>query len=653
MRHHFLSTLFKRLFLLLTISTPFFLVAQKPADFGIKSKKAMELYLEGRQQAQYRDYNKAKSLYLEAVKLEPDFADANFALGEAACALRKFEDAYAYMDKANSSARKDNFPTLPFFLGKSAFYLGKYAEAETHLAAFIKNPKGLKVYLDEANALYPKSKFAAEGVKNPVKFAPINLGENINSDGEEYLPFLTADDRTLLFTSKRPESTGGFNSQYREYPEDVYISEYNNRVWDTAFNVGPPINTDGYEGAASITQDGKVVFFAAETLSGYGGYDLFFAIKTAKGWGTPKNLGPNINTEAWESQPFLSPDGKTLYFSSKRKGGFGQEDIWYSTWENGQWTPAKNIGKPLNTPGSEQCPFIHADGRTMYFSSDFHPGFGMQDIFVTYLSADSGWSTPKNMGYPLNTTAHEGNIFVNTKGTRGFINSNREGGFGGNDLYEFMLDEGYRPQISTFLRGVSRDSITQAPIPARIKLVDIQTGDTVRMVYSNKNDGKFLMSLPMNREYAAFAEAQGYMFAGRHFYLKDLPEDIYFDIFIDLPPIRKNQEIVLHNIFFSTGSFLLQPASFVELDLLVTYLQKNPKMKIEVQGHTDNVGSDESNLNLSQNRANAVREYLVSKGIQGERVAAMGYGENQPITTNDTEEGRAQNRRTAFKITDI
>lgn len=640
--------------------------AQKPSDFGIKSSKALKLYMEGKEWTRARDYVKAAELYKEAIKLEPTFADANFAAGEALWAKKKYEEAAPYFEAVKASSRADVFGQTNSLLGDCYFLSGQYANAIPCYEAFIQNPKGLKVHLENAQRNLPRAKFAAEAIQHPVDFSPINLGSNINSQDRDYLPFLTADDRTLLWTSHRPETTGGFNNEHRDYPEDIFFSEFKEGKWQAAVNIGAPINTADYEGAASITQDGKVVFFAADYPTGLGNYDLYFSTFANGKWTTPENMGESVNSNGWDSQPFLAPDGKTLYFSSRRSGGVGDKDIWFTKWENGKWSKAKCLTAPINTIGAEQCPFIHADGRTMYYSSDYHPGFGGDDLFVAYFDEKTGWSVPKNMGYPLNTAANEGNIFVNTKGTRGFINSDRPGGFGKDDLYEFILDADYRPQISTFLRGITKDTVSKKPVQARIKLVDVATGDTVRAMTSSKTDGKFLMSLPMNKEYAAFAEAPGYIFTSKNFYLKDLPEDIYFDISIDMIPIPKPTPVsapavvpptpvivTLNNIFFTTGSYDLKPESFIELDLLKGYLQKNPKMKIEIQGHTDNVGTEDKNLALSQNRADAVRNYLLSEGIPAERITSVGYGETQPIAPNDTAENRAKNRRTAFQILEM
>lgn len=637
---------------------------EKPADYGIKSKKALEFFLEGREWTRVRDYVKAAELFKKAIELEPDFGDAHFALGESLWAKKKYEEAIPHFEKTKSSSRAGLFGILNALLGDCYYYTSQYQNALECYSDYLNNPKGLKIYQDNAQKNLPKAQFAVTAIQKPVSFSPVNLGANINTVGREYLPFLTADDNILLFTAHREETTGGFSLEHKDYPEDIYFSEYKDQKWQPAQNIGAPINTAEYEGAASITQDGKVVFFAGDYKNGLGNYDLYYSVRANGKWTTPINMGPEVNSDGWDSQPFLAPDGKTLYFSSRRRGGVGEKDIWVTRWENGKWTKAQNLGAPINSLGNEQCPFIHADGRTMYYSSDYHPGFGGDDLFVSYMQ-EGQWQTPQNMGYPLNTSANEGNIFVNTKGAKGYINSDRKGGYGLDDLYEFVLDERFRPQISTFLRGFTRDSITSVPLACRIKLVDVETGDTVRAMTSGKGDGRFLMSLPMNREYAAYAEAPGYIFTSKHFYLKDLTEDIYFDLTISLlplpPPVLPQEPVkpikpvvvILNNIFFDYGKYELKKESYVELSVLLGYLTQSPKMKIEIQGHTDNTGSEESNLTLSQRRAESVRQYLLSNGVAQGRVTAVGYGESQPIGSNDTEAGRAQNRRTAFQILEM
>lgn len=646
----------KYLLLALLISLAgFSLFAQKPkpSDFGIKSKKSLAYYLEGKQQAQWRDWYKSMEAYRAAIELEPDFAHAHFELGVSTLVKTEYEEALEHLERAYE-LRPTEFPPIAFYLGEAYFFNAKYEEAAEMYVQFLNVGRARKQQLEIAKRRLRKAGFASEAIKRPVAFDPINLGSKINTDRDEYLPYLTADDQMLLFTSRRPESMGGFNPRLKDYSEDFYFCKWEDGEWTAASNLGPPINTSENEGASFLTPDGKTIYFTAcNREGGMGSCDIYVSYQDGDTWSEPENLGPMINTRGWESQACLSHDGNTLYFSSSRPGGRGGRDLWFSKRVNGKWIAAENMGNVINSQGNEDAPFLHADGISLYFSSDFHPGFGSKDLFVSYQKDDGDWTSPENLGYPLNTVSEESNIFVSANGKRGFINSYREGGLGRSDIYEFTLDERIRPKVATFLRGVTRDSITHTPVQALIRLVDVESGDTVRQVLSGRSDGKFLMSLPLDKQYAAFVEAKGYLFTSKSFYLKQVVEDTYFDLVIDLIPIRKGVEVVLRNIFFESSKYELQETSEAELQFLFHYLETNPSIRIEIQGHTDNVGGESENLRLSQNRADAVREHLISKGIPASRIEANGYGETQSVASNDTEEGRARNRRTQFKIVDL
>lgn len=642
------------LILLTGITTYTFAQKPKPEDFGIRSKKAMNLYLDGMAYAQRRMRNEANAAFEEAVEIEPDFAHAHFQLGTNAYAKKDFEAALPHLEKANEIAPQE-FRAIGFYLGEVYFESEEYAKAAEQYESFLKLRQGRPQDIRKATLYLRHARFAAEAIKNPVSFNPVNMGENVNSEYEDYIPYMTADDNYLLFVSRRPESVGGYIQAFRGYSEDFYYCEYDGNQWSPAKNLGPPINTELNEGASAITQDGKRIYYTAcNQPEGFGDCDLYYAVLQEDGsWSEGINLGPAINTRNKETQPALSHDGKTLYFSSGRPEGFGLGDIWYSELVDGKWTEAKNMGDQINTPGHEDGPFIHADGVSLYFSSNFHPGFGRSDLFVSYKDEKGNWGQPQNLGYPINTVGNETNLFVNTRGDRGLITADREGSLGKTDLYEFSMDERIRPRIATFLRGIVKDSITDAPVYARLDLIDVERGDTIREAFSSKTNGRFLMSLPLEREYAAFVQAKGYLFKSQHFYLKNLPEDTYFDLIIDMVPLKKDKQVVLQNIFFETGKYELKATSDAELQFLTYFLRTNPGISIEIQGHTDDVGSDEANLTLSRNRAKAVKEYLIGQGIPETRIEANGYGESKPRVPNDSDENRALNRRTEFKILSI
>ncbi|MEL6673607.1 MAG: OmpA family protein [Bacteroidota bacterium] len=630
------------------------LMAQKvkPADFGIESKKALKLYQEGMELTMVRDRVGAINKFKEALALEPAFSHAHFQIGVNAYVKKRYEEALEHLEKVKQPYAA-SFRMLPFYLGVAYFFNSKYAEAEPQLAAFLENPIGRRQDLAVAERLLSHAKFAKEAIKEPVAFAPQNLGNNINTQWNDYFPWLTADDEYLIYTSYRPTSQNVNGRPARRLNEDFYAARKKGDSWEQGQNIGQPINTLENEGAASVTQDGKMIFFTAcNRPGGRGDCDLYFSRREGKGWSEPTNLGPNVNSDSWDGQCCLSGDGKTLYFASNRPGGQGGRDIWFTEFTGNYWTPAQNLGDLINSAGNEDAPFLHADGKTLYFSSDLHPGFGAEDLFVSYLDENDSWSAPRNLGYPLNTVAVESQIFVSANGRQAFINSDREGGQGGSDIYEFEMDQRNRPQRATFLRGVTVDSLTRVPVYSRIRLIDVESGDTIRTIFSGRSDGKFLMSLPLNKEYAAFVEAKGYLFTSQNFYLKQIEEETYFDLTIPLLPIRKEVSVVLNNIFFESGSYELAPNSGVELRFLVDYMRRNPGLRIEIQGHTDDVGSDQDNLVLSQNRAESVRSYLIQQGVPANRIEAKGYGESQPVSGNITDEDRARNRRTEFKILD-
>lgn len=635
----------------LILAAPALMAQDSPRDFGIKSKKALQFYEEGMQQSRWRAHREAAKAFEAALQLEPDFAHARLQLGITAIQLKMYEQAVDQLVKAKE-IQPEAFPTLDYYLGLAAFADEQYGLAADAFQQFLQRGAGRPEEQTRARNQLKHALFAAEAIRHPVPFEPVNLGPEVNTQYHEYLPYLTADNGLLLFTSRRPESVGGYQAMLRDFSEDFFTARLNEQgSFGAVENLGVPINTEDNEGAAAMSQDGKlIVFTACNRPGGIGNCDLYVSVRTGKGWSEPMNVGPAVNSDGWDSQPCLSHDGKTLYFSSARPGGIGGRDIWASQWTGQEWGPAVNLGEPVNSPGNEDAPFLHADGLTLYFSSDYHPGFGGQDLFVSYRNEGGTWADPINLGYPLNTSAEESNIFVATNGREGFANSDRAGGMGGSDLYRFTIPEAVRPEISTFVRGMVLDSLTSVPVYAAIQVVDVETGDTLRDVRSDRADGRFLMSLPGGRNYAAFVQAPKYLFASQHFSLTDLAEGTYFDLTIRLKPIQEGMQMRLPNLFFESGKWELLPSSDAEITALSEFLQRNPQIRIEIQGHTDNVGSDTDNLALSQRRAEAVKQALVATGIQPERLNARGYGENVPVETNDTEEGRASNRRTEMKV---
>ncbi len=421
--------------------------------------------------------------------------------------------------------------------------------------------------------------------------------------------------------------------------------------WDKAFRLTGSINTPQNEGAQNISQDGNwLVFTGCNRPDGFGSCDIYISYLTNDGWSEAINLGGKINSDQWDSQPCLSPDKRDLYFSSRRFGGYGGSDLYVSHLQaNGRWSEPENLGPEINTAGDESAPFIHADNQTLYFTSTGLPGYGEEDLFVVRKGDDGKWGKPLNLGYPINTISHEGTLFIAADGKTAYYASDRSEGKGGLDIYSFEMREDLRPAKTLWVKGKVFDQKTSAGLPSTVELIDLASKQIISRVQTDET-GNYLITLPVGKDYAFNVARRGYLFYSDNYSLKEKAPDSTYQKDIPLQPIEVNAAIVLRNIFFDFNKYDLKPESQVELDKVVQLLQENPTVKVQIEGHTDNVGSATDNQKLSENRAKSVVTYLNSKGIRLERLIAKGFGATKPIADNKTEEGRAQNRRTELKI---
>jgi outer membrane protein OmpA-like peptidoglycan-associated protein len=471
-------------------------------------------------------------------------------------------------------------------------------------------------------------------------FAPQNLGDSINTKFLEYLPSVTVDGNTLLFTRRVNNSN-----------EDFFISTKKQNSWSKAVALPGELNTSVNEGAPSISQDGKQIVFAANYGNeGEGNFDIYTSFLNKTGWGPKLNAGRNINTEYWETQPCLSPDKKTLYFVASDPSGFGGSDIYVSTLQtNGRWSEARNMGAGINTAADEGSPFIHADNQTLYFTSRGHQGYGANDVFVVRKQKDGSWSKPLNLGYPVNTIDEEGGLIIASDAKTVFFSSDGWDSRGGLDIFTFELPVHVRPFKTLWVKGNVFDKKTKLGLPSSVELIDLATAQTISNVQTDE-EGNYLITLPVGKNYAFNVNRKGYLFYSENFMLLQKENDSAYNINIALIPIEVNASIVLKNIFFDTKKAELKSESIAELDKLVQLLKENPTLKIEIDGHTDNVGRPADNLLLSNNRAKSVINYLLSKGIAVSRLAFKGFGATKPVADNTSEKGRAQNRRTELKV---
>jgi outer membrane protein OmpA-like peptidoglycan-associated protein len=365
----------------------------------------------------------------------------------------------------------------------------------------------------------------------------------------------------------------------------------------------------------------------------------------------PINLGNTINSKSWDAQVSIAVDGRTLVWSSNREGGFGDQDLWISRKnEKGFWTDAKNLGNIINTEGNEYSPFLHPDGKTLYFSSNNHsPRIGGIDIYKSTLNENGTWTKPENLGYPINTEKNDLYYVQTPSGLKGYFASDREGGFGLYDIYEINYPQEKKSSLITYVGYVVNEE-TKEPIEAKIKVEDVDSSSLVGEYVSNSASGKFVVILTPGRNYSMTISKDDYLFYSENFNTTDTADFQEIKKEVVLQKIKEGKKIVLNNIFFETGKSELTESSALEIGKLYDLMIQNPKINVEISGHTDNVGGDAQNMKLSFDRAKVVVETLVSKGIPENRMIAKGYGKNQPVAPNDTPENKQLNRRTEFKI---
>ena len=485
--------------------------------------------------------------------------------------------------------------------------------------------------------------------------SPVNLGPGVNAKSDDLIDCISPDGSLLVFSR-----TGDTRNIGSSEERDVWFSvRQPDGSWGEATNPGAPLNTATHNFGVAITQDLNTLFMQGVyngdgTSSTSGGVSE--SHRTTGGWSMPgvipiekyQNDGGVVNTH-------ISADGNVLVLSIEDDNSLGDNDLYVcfrqTVGTKSSWTQPVNLGPTINTQGLEMGPFIAADGKTLYFSSNGHPGYGGRDLYVSVRKDDTwtNWSPPKNLGKPINTDEHETFFQVTAKGDSGYYTSTKNS-VGESDIWSIALPEGARPEAVTMIRGRVLDAETMQPIGASVVYEELPSGLVVGTARSDSSTGSYRVALGKGKNYGVHAESDGYYPLSETFDLREL--EAYSEVQKDLllTPIRDKVSIRLNNLFFDTGKFDLREESFPELDRLSAFLAANAKIRIELQGHTDNVGNTVSNKKLSQDRVNSVRQYLLSKNVDGSRLVAMGYGEIKPIDSNDTEEGRQRNRRVEFQI---
>lgn len=611
-----------------------------------QSTKSKKLYEKGEKALSERQFLEAQNYLRKSIDVDPTNGDSYYLLAYLNILDKKYEEARELYSALMKCCGEDSkFMLAHLSLAEYEWSLGHYEVAIKYAESFLAFNPNKKKYreIKNANKIVASSKFALENIGNVLPYSPINIGKQVNVKEQQYFPALTANGKEMYFTARDARTD-----------ENIYKINFFNKEWSSPKEV-VELNTVFNEGTCAISADGTVMIFTScestKERMGYGSCDLFISRKIGDLWSKPENLGPNVNSSEWDSQPSLSADGRTLYFVSDRRGGHGRKDIWVSTLDdNEEWTIAENLGQPINTSEDDISPYIHANGNTLYFSSEGHLGFGGLDLFKSEKS-DNIWNEPTNLGYPINDHGEQVSLVVSADGKKGYFSKEYiSGNSRTSEIVAFDLPIQVVPKsLSTYLQGIVYDATTKEPIKASLELKLLNNEKTESKVTSDAKTGKYLIVLNQDEEYALYISKPGYLFQSLTFDMHNAGIDgKTLDIFLER--VAHGINITLSNIFFNSNEYILQEKSSVELEKIKQFMLLNPQVQVEISGHTDDIGSAQYNLDLSQKRAEAVTSYLIQEGISKERLKAIGYGEQKPIAENSTEKGRSENRRIEFEI---
>ena len=630
--------------------------AQPGRGANITNSKAKSLYDKAVEQSRARDFYKAVETLNQLNQKFPSFGEPYLMKGSLLKAMGDNRGAMAAYREGLNKVPADAVHSAEYqLLGDLALSYGDYQTAADAYRQLLKVAPKTYRNLAKSERQLRTCEFAQEAMRHPVGEAPTRLPSPLNAFKFQYFPALTADNRFLLFTGRPSDSSG----------EDLYISRQSKDGQPGEPQpISPVINSSFNEGAGTISGDGKTLVFAScDRPRAIGNCDLYISRRTGNNWSPPQNLGSNVNSVEWDSQPSLSADGRTLYFTSTRRGGQGQEDLYVTTLQtDGSWSPAQNLGAPVNTPGKDMAPFIHASGTTLYYVTDGLVGMGGLDVFRCEKNPVGGsWSEPRNLGYPLNTFENEASLFIASDNQRGFCSRTRLSQEPGTnvrlvrerpvELFSFSVPNQVKArETSTYTQGRVFDAITKKPLKAEVKLYDLDTDALTQFVTSDPEYGDYTVVLNEGHQYAMYAAADKYLLKSLSFDYSDQHSFNPLTLDIYLEPVRAGRSVVLNNLFFDTNKYDLKPQSRTELNRLIEFMRQYKDVQIEVSGYTDNVGTPEANMLLSQRRAQAVVEYLGSHGIAAARLRSKGYGETHPLAPNDSEMHRRQNRRIELHI---
>lgn len=618
--------------------------------YSIIDGRAIKLFQEGKQFSATRNYEEALSNYKAAIAREASFLEAYVEAAQVLMTLGRLEEAekIALLGKTKLSgknAKPKNKSDYGWLFCNLYLKQGKFSEAYQQFMEVDPN-------LDESfrNSIYYKQ------MKSRMDFLGTQLGKEqsirkeilkspLNEFQLQYFPVLTGDGEQILFTKR--DGTGNFDK------EDIYTAFLTpSGEWTKSQSIAQTINSAYNEGTCSITADGNILIYTScDAPDSQGSCDLYVAYRQNGAWQRPTNMGPKVNSRSWDSQPSLSADGRILFFSSNRKGGFGGNDIWYSVRQNdGSWSEAKNLGNVLNTDKNEISPFIFFNNEVLFFASEGHQGFGGMDIFLSRVK-NGEFQVPENLGLPINDHLDQVALFITAKKDYAYYTElNASDGVNERSfLYRFKFpEEIYIGENLTVTEGKVYNAKLGQPISATLSLVSLANDSTIYQFQSDGKSGEFLMLYPEKAVSGLYVEKKGYL-PKIYNVERDKIKNVK-DLKVELVPISAGEEFVFENVFFDFDKYELKTESQASLSRLKKFLLENPNVNILITGHTDNVGSSIYNLNLSLLRAKSVQEFLVKSGLHPGRILVEGKGDKEPMLPNSSPENQSLNRRITVKV---
>lgn len=615
-------------------------VSQVPAAAGEQYNTAVRYRLKKKDSMAYVAMNRA-------IEIHPSYRDAYATLGEWYFTDRQFAAATDVFVRASASC-KDGRTAFALPLARSLLYDYKPTQA---LQLIIGNAQ--RSDNKEWEELRKSATFMQRALNNMLKDTVYNLGPRINTENPELHPFISADTMYLYYTR-----------MVNNVDMDCYkttIDSCGCAKWFSGGNLGSPTNTPDHEAAQFVSADGHYLFYMrcdnrSENGWDQGGCDLYMAYTADSVWSDGQSFGATINTPAYEGMPCLSPDNRDLYFVSDREGGYGGLDIWVSRFEDGLWQLPRNLGPHINTPKDETAPFIHIDNRTLYFSSNGHPGMGAADLYYSRRVNDTLWSDPVNMGYPVNTSGNEKSISVTIDGKHAYLSSDRDSVEGNYDIYETDLAKHLQPVPVVVLKGYVYDSLTKEKLPySVVNIQDATTGEKLYRFVSNRGDASYMITLPTGNKYAYVADRVGYMETIDTISLVDTDPDRGKPINYNISLLPQGYTAPIHDSLILTIQFPINSKTVSDSDKLVIQEAIEPWMDEDglvfiVSGYTDNTGTPMINEELSALRAKEVANELMAYGFSEFSIDANGWGEANPVASNDTEVGRDLNRRVEIVV---